>query len=358
MSSAEPDILLARARHAVEKSRRARIVKMILPGFVGVLLFIALSVFDEVLYRYSLNIPFGLLSIILIGVSTGFVVITYLQTGFVLTKEVELEAELAKLRPVTFKSVLNRAVGENPGPAPNVTLLELAELRSEVGALKSSVNAQAALESDEASREFKYKFISDSAKDVAEKAHEIISSKVARVVRSSLILQNFEECRRRLLEEIENLNRRGNINLALGAGTSVVGILLLGITLVYEVTESKDIYGLVSHYLPRLSLIVLIEIFAYFFLRLYKSGLSEIKYFQNELTNVEAKQIALNVAREASDSALIGVVATKLADTERNHILFKNQTTVELEKAKLESESKVAFGKFVSDFFQKIKPST
>ncbi|MNM80418.1 hypothetical protein D3C81_923880 [compost metagenome] len=63
------------------------------------------------------------------------------------------------------------------------------------------------------------------------------------------------------------------------------------------------------------------------------------------------------MARETGDSALIGVVTTKLADVERNHILNKDQTTVELEKAKLESESKVAFGKVVSDFFQKVRPS-
>ena len=357
MSSAEPDILLARAQHAVEIKRRARIVKMIVPGFVGVLLFIALSVFDEAIYKYSLNIPFGLISIILIGVSAGFVVNTYLQTGFTLAKEIELEAELVKLRPMTFKSLVKRAASENPDSAPNLTLQELSELRAEVGALKSSINAQVAMESDEATREFKRRFIEDSAGEVAQKAHDIIASKVDRRVRSSLILQNFEECRRRLLEEIENLNRRGNINLALGAGTSVAGILLLGVTLVYEVSESKDLFGLLFHYLPRLSLIILIEVFAYFFLRLYKSGLAEIKYFQNELTNVEAKQIALNVAREAGDSALIGVVTTKLAGTERNHILSKDLTTVELEKARLVSGSKVAFGKFVSDFFQKVRPS-
>lgn len=40
----------------------------------------------------------------------------------------------------------------------------------------------------------------------------------------------------------------------------------------------------------------MIELFAYFFLSLYRTSLQKIKYFQNELTNIEAKQIALRAA--------------------------------------------------------------
>jgi len=46
---------------------------------------------------------------------------------------------------------------------------------------------------------------------------------------------------------------------------------------------------------------MLIELFAYFFLKLYKSDLSEIKYFQNELTNVEMRYAAVRLA-DAGDA--------------------------------------------------------
>ena len=51
-----------------------------------------------------------------------------------------------------------------------------------------------------------------------------------------------------------------------------------------------------AYYAPRLTLSIFIEFFSFFFLRLYKTGISEIKYFQNELTNAELKFIAVEKA--------------------------------------------------------------
>lgn len=92
------------------------------------------------------------------------------------------------------------------------------------------------------------------------------------------------------------------------------------------------------HFGPRLTLALFLQIFAYFFLRLYKSSLSEIKYYQNELTNIETKRLALNVALRKDGTDLLKEVVTNLLATERNHILTKDQTTVELEKARLEKD--------------------
>jgi len=98
-------------------------------------------------------------------------------------------------------------------------------------------------------------------------------------------------------------------------------------------------YGwiITAHYIPRLSVIVFAELFAYFFLRLYKSGLADIKYYQNELTNVELKISALKVALAAKDNELLKIVIGELAKVERNFILKKNETTVEIEKVKTEN---------------------
>ncbi|MGX1126539.1 hypothetical protein [Pseudomonas sp. HLS-6 TE3448] len=359
MSSAEPDFLLAKAKQTVEQKRRVRIVGMILPGVLGGLLFVVHSMFYGVLMDSNLVLPVGLLSIGLIGVSAGFVVINYLQTGFALTKEYEVEAELAKLKdPSSMAGMLGPEIRMLKIKRSNYPVDELSGLRDEVEKIKGIVDSDAFMKISEADSDFRRAFLNNSAAEIADKANAILASKVHQSVSSSLTCTRFEECRVRLMQEIRDLNRKGDINLAIGAGISAAGILLLGVTLVYETAESKDIISLVSHYLPRLSLIILIEVLAYFFLRLYKAGLAEVKYFQNELTNIEAKQIATDVAREAGDNTLIGVVVTKLAETERNHVLTKDQTTVELEKARLESDSKVAFGKFVTDFFQKVKPSS
>ena len=82
--------------------------------------------------------------------------------------------------------------------------------------------------------------------------------------------------------------------------------------------SASDPVWYVVQFLPRLTLVVLIEIFAYFFLRLYKSSLGEIKYFQNEITNIEAKALALQAAELAGDKESTASIINRLADTDRN----------------------------------------
>ena len=89
--------------------------------------------------------------------------------------------------------------------------------------------------------------------------------------------------------EVSALSRRGNLNLSLGIATTIIGLIILGYFVLEIDSIPEDKMAFIAHFIPRLSLVVLIEVFAYFFLKLYKSSLSEIKYFQNEMTNAEAK---------------------------------------------------------------------
>jgi hypothetical protein len=90
------------------------------------------------------------------------------------------------------------------------------------------------------------------------------------------------------------------------------------------------ISSFIVHFIPRLTLVSFIEIFAYFFLRLYRNAISEIRYFQNELTNGEsAAEALLAVIIEGAEDK-IGSIADKLASVERNGVLKKGETTIEL----------------------------
>lgn len=75
-----------------------------------------------------------------------------------------------------------------------------------------------------------------------------------------------------------------------------------------------------------------------FFLRLYKVGLDEIKYFENEMTNVEQRQVALSVALLQDDPDLRAKILLDIAKTDRNNVLEKGQSTIELEKARIEAQ--------------------
>jgi hypothetical protein len=102
--------------------------------------------------------------------------------------------------------------------------------------------------------------------------------------------------------------------------------------------DFRDIAGRLSEQgagIPRLA--VFIEIFSLFFLRLYRAGLDEIKFFQNELTNVETKYAALESALASKNADLTERVIGLLAETERNFLLRKGESTVELERAKIDN---------------------
>jgi hypothetical protein len=152
------------------------------------------------------------------------------------------------------------------------------------------------------------------------------------------MLTGFEDIRKRLSDECENLRRRSNLNLALGSLTTVIAGLGLVVVVFLKPLDlsglSKEEYAwkVVAHYIPRLSLIIFAEVFAYFFLRLYKAGLSDMKFYQNEMTNVEVKLSALKAALATQDNETIKLVIGELSRTERNFILKKGETTVELQQ--------------------------
>ncbi|CAB3805416.1 hypothetical protein LMG28614_06203 [Paraburkholderia ultramafica] len=157
-------------------------------------------------------------------------------------------------------------------------------------------------------------------------------------MRDRTIRLQFSTTRQRLSAEIDALKRRGNANLFLGILITAAGVTTLVLTLTSSPIGVASAWDFFSHYFPRLTLVVLIELFAYFFLRLYKSNLDDVKYFQNELTNVEAKHVALQAVFFAEDKSLLAEIVKNLSNTERNHILKKGETTVELEKIRVESD--------------------
>lgn len=347
MNSISQEVMHARAHETVERKRRLLVVFVAFPGIIGILSLVVLSFLSDELYGRGVNIPITFVAVCMLAISGVAAAFTYLQTGFRSSKKNELAIELGRLSA-------NDATIANPAALTD----EVLNLRSEIESLRNQVTPLSVETQEQIAAKIRSSLLDCSASDLAKETQALVSSKIAASLKSDLTHECFEKCRQRLLLEIDALGRRGNLNLGVGAGITLLGVAILATTVFYEPYMASDVIGLISHYVPRLSLIILIEIFAYFFLGLYRAGLSEIKYFQNEVTNIEAKQIALQASLEVGDNAILSNVVSRLSETERNHILTNDQTTVEIEKAKLESEHKVAFGKFVTDFFQKVKPST
>ncbi|MHA6196577.1 hypothetical protein ACX3YG_19645 [Pseudomonas wadenswilerensis] len=171
----------------------------------------------------------------------------------------------------------------------------------------------------------------------------------------------------RIRAEIHRCGFRSIIYLASGVFLAILGILALagfvfpnafGIYSQFFNTApevgSSD-YATAIHYLPKFSFIISIEILAYFFLRLHKSNLVEAKYYQNELTNLEARYLSLVAALHIERAETSHKVISSLVETERNHILEKGQTTIELKKIEMEKNQFVEITKSLISLAPKSK---
>lgn len=150
--------------------------------------------------------------------------------------------------------------------------------------------------------------------------------------------QQFQQVSNRLINEIESLGRKANLNLVIGVLTTITAVVMLS-AIVMKSSHQLTNAELVTYYIPRITLSVFIELFSFFFLRLYKASLNEIKYFQNELTTVELKFIAAEKAMMSNNDDVTALVINELVSTERNFKLAPGESTVELEKQKNEQRN-------------------
>ncbi|MES5099263.1 hypothetical protein ABUK73_13620 [Agrobacterium sp. BA1120] len=161
----------------------------------------------------------------------------------------------------------------------------------------------------------------------------------------------------RLKKEISDLGRRANLNLTIGALISVCGIFFLGYSVLLasnELNGDVNIMHVSFKFVARLSVVAVVQVFAYFFLRLYRYSLYEIKFFQNELTNADLRFSALYSAICFGEKSSVLAIAKLLAQTERNFILKKGETTINLKREELETAHEATILSAVERFGAKV----
>ncbi|EKB17463.1 hypothetical protein [Aeromonas veronii] len=306
----------------------------ILFGVMGILLFLIRDNFSY--YESGLNPEAFIITTLPIILSVSIFLLNYLRTGKLFGErksenEEAMREELIILRnELKYSSDLSRY---NESLYEEVQLIKDMVLKRDQG-------------SEFLSDEEKEKIISSIKKDILNNASEgvllAIEEKYSKEIRKDKYIYDIrKQClqvRDRLLKEIESLGRRGNLNLVIGVITTIVAVIVLATT-VLSGNHQLSTNELIAYYSPRLTLSIFIEIFSFFFLKLYKAGLSEIKYFQNELTNAELKFIAVEKAIMTNKESSIAEVITELATTERNFKLGKGESTVDLEKYRSDQAS-------------------
>jgi hypothetical protein len=142
----------------------------------------------------------------------------------------------------------------------------------------------------------------------------------------------------RLSDQVAKLGFRANLNLSVGVVICLIGFVILAYFVFIE-NKPGEHFDMVFRFAIRLSLVLFIEVFAFFFLSLYRAGLFDIKYFQNEMTSAAFRLAAIEVAFAKGDAAVVKKLCEELSRTERNFVLKKNETTHDLRQAEMMLEN-------------------
>ncbi|GLR79801.1 hypothetical protein HUE56_19770 [Azospirillum oryzae] len=160
-----------------------------------------------------------------------------------------------------------------------------------------------------------------------------------------LPLQNAS---RRLAFEVNRSAGRTSTNLIFGSLVAIIGIFIIG-SAVFGGPDMTDLVSrdstkitpeitIIIAFLPKTVLGIFVEVVAFFFLKLYRRGFDEIRYFQNEISNLDALASALSASLMSGNSDLVKSVAEKIASIERNFVIEKGQSTIDLRREEMHVE--------------------
>ncbi|MBB1251183.1 hypothetical protein [Rhizobium sp. G21] len=114
----------------------------------------------------------------------------------------------------------------------------------------------------------------------------------------------------RLKEHLDRLRGFAFANIIIGsliaaAGIGVIFSLFSGVLDIHggdisSIRETDYMAFILILFLPRISIVILIQIFAYFFLSMYRANLREIRYFQIELNDIDLMAEGLQLATQGN----------------------------------------------------------
>lgn len=152
----------------------------------------------------------------------------------------------------------------------------------------------------------------------------------------------------RLKAEIVDQGRKASSNLTFGTAAALIAFVVLAVTILIPPIETQNTFYAWSGFAARIMLSLTSSIYAFFFLTTYRRNLSEIRYFHNELTNVEMRTLAVRrymtgvVAKSDNADVLIADMLTSMMSTERNFILRKGESTTDLSQKELDRDELIA----------------
>ncbi len=135
--------------------------------------------------------------------------------------------------------------------------------------------------------------------------------------------------RARLKNETKRLSSRSTLNLMAGILFSLMSIgalFFLVLQNIESLSQNDAMDTFVKAYLPRFSVVILIQVLATFFLRMYVRNEKDILKNKNEITNIELKMAAMSLLSDKTKGAESLRIA--LIKDERNFLIGKSEKAV------------------------------
>ena len=190
------------------------------------------------------------------------------------------------------------------------------------------------------------KVLSNLEVSIVNKLDKRFNDSIKKEFISTAIIEELNPLIKNVEKYLDRIQRNSIVNLVIGIVATALAISVLAFAVLAK-TSVTDIQSFFIHFLPRFTFAIFIQLFAFFFLRLYKKNLEDGKYFQNELTNLTAKSSALKISYLLGSSERTLEIIRDLSAIERNFKLLKDETTIDIEKAKLENDvDKSILGQF------------
>lgn len=175
-----------------------------------------------------------------------------------------------------------------------------------------------------------------------------------KLTEKELLIQTLRPLQRNIENHLNKLQYNSIVNLMIGIVGTTISVAVILVTLLSR-HDDVSMEKFLLEFLPRLSFVVFIQLFSFFFLRLYKGNLEDSKYFQNELTNIMAKAISIKIASQIGDKDLLKELMKELFKTERNFKLAAGETLLNIEKNKIEKDFDLELLNAMKDFFKASK---
>ncbi|REG82150.1 hypothetical protein [Marinomonas pollencensis] len=285
-------------RSSEERRFRLRLVLIFTPTIIGILVWINAELISGLLY---LNIRFVLgVAAYLIAAGAAYFLMVYLKGGI----KVPIVDRMAnKMKPSWESQDSNSSIVQEDLDElkRKITEVSYAQIQLEEGQQEALIN------------ELKNTISCDLAAEL-EKEYSSAALTTAQMRQAK---DNYRKSIDRLSKEIETLTRRANLNLVIGVLTTSIAVGLLTYMVLGTDAKLESLTGILSYYIPRVTVVIFIEVFSFFFLKMYKSNLTEIKYYQKEITNISTQQIVYESAVLSNENgALSSFVRAALNQSE------------------------------------------